>query len=546
VKKQNSMIHFVDKTNYLVNGLSMVTSIILILKPSPLEFLVFSFVVDPIGMMLANFISPRWYFRRYPQDRSFFFGVEDSQFAQLNLTQRKNVIASMLDFPHHYAKFMYYSSFFKAIPAIVYIVFFWKYERPLWLQMMLTLSIASTSYVYFYGIAYFGSRAKIGEWIRELHQKFDLRKEFEDLQLSTLVGNRESNYDFLMQTFIIFFSIVIQLMVLVDSDGVSQGELIVKLTVLGLIAIVLNWRIWRLSRHELVGGLQEILEEMKSVDFGLHYKVLALNASPLLANFGQTFNALTKRIASSEAMLRQQVFHEAERSRYETLGEISGLVAHDLSSPLLVTNYCLEELRRKYPGEDDAIYFEQMQLNVSQAIKLVTSLRARLKNTPDTNTESSFQEVHQHVWRLLETQFGARGLARVTLDLDPAVMLLKCGLPQMDLMHILDNLYRNSLANLLDNKIENPRISVCCELAEGDWASIVIADNGTGIKEEQFTAFTNMERYIPAVQGPSLGLRLIRRLIEQHGGAMELLTPTASDQFIQGSQIRLKLKRIPS
>lgn len=552
---QKSFIHFIEKSGYVIFFIAITLLTAAVLRPSIFEFVLCFFVVDLIGLGLAELLMSKAYFWLYPDERDIFYGVNESQFMQLNKLERRDLLVSLLELPKHYSKYMYFSSFAKAIPAFLCIFFYWQYERSLWQQFLLTMGIASISYMYFSGLGYYDSRAKIGAWIRELHEKFDLSEEFAALQLPTHSGYGEKQ-DILMQAFIILFSLIVQLMVLLEYDKQSQTELVIKLSLLGVIGIGLSSRIWYLSRREMVGGLTSIFEEMGKLNYSQNYKAIALPASPLLASFGQTFNSLTKRIAASEAELRQMVFHEAEKSRYEALGEISGLVAHDLSAPLHVTQYCLEELRQKHVTEDNQKYFEQMHLNVSQAINLVTSLRARLKNTPGDGNISAFEETHQHVWRLLETQFGVHALGRIAVDLDPAVAKLNFAIPRIDLMQILDNLYRNSIMNLLEHKVANPKLSLRLDHSTADAASIIMTDNGSGLTQEQFDQFTDEHNYSHSGPGRSLGLRLTRRLIEQHGGELALLPrsiPSAAGSpatelasASPGTNFRLTLKVLPA
>ncbi|HZS31617.1 MAG TPA: ATP-binding protein, partial [Gaiellaceae bacterium] len=87
---------------------------------------------------------------------------------------------------------------------------------------------------------------------------------------------------------------------------------------------------------------------------------------------------------------------------------------------------------------------------------------------------------------------------------------------------VLDNLLSNAI------KFSNDGGSVRVELrAEGDHASIVVADTGIGIPaDEQGHVFSRFYRAHAAselaVPGTGLGLAITRALVDQHGGSIDL------------------------
>ncbi len=536
--------HFISKASWILIMVSMAPSFVLILRPSLMEFVIF-LVADGLAVVILNKIYFPIFCQKFPKSELFFYGVNHDKFIHFSKEERIELLTLMLRFPKRYAINNYVASFIKSIPAFFVMVFVWKHGVSNLMQILMVLGICTVSWVYFYGCSFYDAHTKIGEWIAELHHKFNLTEEFEALQLPERPDSLQIQ-EILVQIFMIIFVLALQLVVILANEFNNSFELAIKLFAIGIVGLALFTRIWYLGRKDLVGGLINIFNEMGKVDYNANLISLPLHSSPLLATFEKTFNSLTKRIAVSEQQLRNLVFQESEKSRYQVLGEISGLIAHDLSAPLHVTQYCINEIKEKNLGADAHKYIEQMGMNVTQAIELISSLRARLKNSPEAGDRADFNETHQHIIRLLGTQFSARAVQRIAINLDPRVATLNLAIPRMDLMQILDNIYRNGIRNLLENRIASPTINIWNHGQEGDRVKIVIADNGTGLSLKKFNELTDESHAMQMNSGRGLGLKLTRRLIEQYGGQLSLLESNSSGpeggMLPSGTQFCLTLK----
>ena len=99
-------------------------------------------------------------------------------------------------------------------------------------------------------------------------------------------------------------------------------------------------------------------------------------------------------------------------------------------------------------------------------------------------------------------------------------------------------------ANLLDNAGHTPhrgRIAVDA-LRENDQLCVTVVDNGAGIPKEMlprvFDFFTQADRTLQRSRGGlGIGLTLVRKLVELHGGSVEV----ASAGENQGSRFQVRL-----
>jgi len=106
-----------------------------------------------------------------------------------------------------------------------------------------------------------------------------------------------------------------------------------------------------------------------------------------------------------------------------------------------------------------------------------------------------------------------------------------------------------AVGNLLDNAIKYTEEGGHIRLsagAEGDEVVIVVRDTGVGIPPELlphvFDLFTQADRSLERRQGGlGIGLTLVRRLVEMHGGSVH----ANSDGLGQGSEFSIRLPRLP-
>jgi signal transduction histidine kinase len=296
--------------------------------------------------------------------------------------------------------------------------------------------------------------------------------------------------EILVQVFIIIFVLSLQSVIVLSNLYSSAEDLVFKLIVVGLSGLALFTRIWYMGLKELNGGLINIFHQMSQINWSQNIVSLPLHSSPLLARFERTFNLLNQRISVSERKLRNLVLSESEKSRYQALGEISGLIAHDLSAPMHGIQYCFNEIKEHSLPESLRPYLNQMELNINQGVDLIAALRARLKNSSSASCNSNLKLVHEHVIRLFHTQFGLPLMNKIKFELDNRLGLIKLAIPRIDLIQILDNMYRNSIKNLSESNTPNPFIKISLIQLNESRVKISIADNGTGLTAEDFHDMT--------------------------------------------------------
>ncbi len=234
-----------------------------------------------------------------------------------------------------------------------------------------------------------------------------------------------------------------------------------------------------------------------------------------------------------------------QKDRLATIGEVAAKMAHEIKNPLAGISYVAQILKREIRFEPphgeliQAMFSEINRLNGLIEDLLLYGRPARLALAP--------QDVHK-IWEdivhLSKEQLDARGLT-LGWDLDPAVPPIA-----------LDgNRMRQVFLNLLKNAIEatapGGRITVRTrrvatgagvgQRAEGratagppgenGWVEIVVEDTGQGVPEHDRDRIFELF-YTTKPSGSGLGLPICRRIVEEHGGAINVAgRPGAGSAF---------------
>jgi signal transduction histidine kinase len=215
--------------------------------------------------------------------------------------------------------------------------------------------------------------------------------------------------------------------------------------------------------------------------------------------------------AEREELIRELTAKNAELERF------TYTVSHDLKAPLVTINGFLGFLERDAASGDIA-RLKQDNLRIKEAVNkmqrllgelLELSRIGRMMNAPET---VPFEELAREALEIVQGQVEAN---RVTVTLCP------------DLSPVHGDRRRlvEALQNLLDNAAKfmgsqpDPQVEIG-QMGEKDGKPIFfVRDNGIGIApqyhERIFGLFNKLN---PNAEGTGVGLALVKRIVETHGG----------------------------
>jgi len=301
-----------------------------------------------------------------------------------------------------------------------------------------------------------------------------------------------------------------------DSLGVGIGTLVVLLSV-----ALLLW---------LKGRAFETLFELASAMEGFGQGNLAIRAAergPLeLFDMARRFNEMASAITAQ---------------RQAQMAFVGG-VAHDLRNPLNAIKVSLELLGR----QDGPLPPDRVRKALDAGARQVQRMERMVEDFLDVaRIEAGELHLEIGVWDLRE-------LVRGTMELFGAGAArnrgLKVSMPDEPLVVRCDRLrIEQVITNLVGNAIKysppGTDIEVAADSRDGE-VVLSVADHGVGISEEDrqrvFEPFQRVGPSSGAVPGVGLGLFVVRKIVEAHGGRVDVDSTPG-----RGSTFRVSMRRSP-
>jgi two-component system nitrogen regulation sensor histidine kinase NtrY len=233
--------------------------------------------------------------------------------------------------------------------------------------------------------------------------------------------------------------------------------------------------------------------------------------------------------------------------RMAAWGDVARRIAHEIKNPLTPIQLSAERLKRKFAplvGDeaDNLIQYADVIIRQTNDLRRIVdefSKFARMPE-PETRTVDLTKLISDAVYLFKtaspETKIGFYNeLGEICGQLDETMI-----------NQAITNLIKNA-SEAIEEHVKNgvaksfkPEIKVILESTQ-EGIEILIQDNGIGLPDEQRSRL--FEPYVTNREnGTGLGLSIVKKIIEEHGGTLELLdAPTFSKTKHCGAMARIKL-----
>ncbi len=234
--------------------------------------------------------------------------------------------------------------------------------------------------------------------------------------------------------------------------------------------------------------------------------------------------------------------------RMAAWGDVARRIAHEIKNPLTPIQLSAERIRRKFgPMVGDEA--EALQGHTDVIVRQTNDLRrivdefSRFARMPEPDRRS--HDIVRLLRDAVTLQEAGQPDVRITADLPGEPLVLE--IDETMLSQAFTNLIKNAgeaIETLLESGVpegHEPQIRVALR-ALPDAVEITIADNGIGLPEDRARLF---EPYVTTREkGTGLGLPIVKKIIEEHGGTLTLLDAPpfdGSDHRGALAEIRLPL-----
>jgi nitrogen-specific signal transduction histidine kinase len=210
-----------------------------------------------------------------------------------------------------------------------------------------------------------------------------------------------------------------------------------------------------------------------------------------------------------------------------TVGATLAGVAHELNNPLAaIVGFSQLLLKKSWP-EDDRVALEAIQHEASRTAAIVKDLLALVRKRDSTAHEpTDLNAIVSYIARTRRYTLETAGIACV-LELDPNLPPVDGERTQLEqvVLNLLNNAEQALRANVdAPNSSRGGRIIIRTRL-DGAYILLDVEDDGPGIPDDMQSEIWNPFWSSRASgEGTGLGLVIVRDIISDHGGSVELDT----------------------
>jgi two-component system, NtrC family, nitrogen regulation sensor histidine kinase NtrY len=228
--------------------------------------------------------------------------------------------------------------------------------------------------------------------------------------------------------------------------------------------------------------------------------------------------------------------------RSSAWADIARRIAHEIKNPLTPIQLSAERLRRKYGKTivDDPAVFEQCTETIVRQvddIKRMVDEFSRFARMPKAvvSDEDVADTVRQVVFLLRV------GHPDIDFEVDLAAEAMPARFDRRLISQALTNIIKNAaeaIGAVPPDKLGRGRISVRAQ-RDGKEVVIDVIDNGIGLPKENRARL--LEPYVTTRdKGTGLGLAIVGRILEEHGGRLELRDASEKTPGARGAWMQLR------
>jgi len=235
--------------------------------------------------------------------------------------------------------------------------------------------------------------------------------------------------------------------------------------------------------------------------------------------------------------------------RMAAWGDVARRIAHEIKNPLTPIALSAERIKRKFRQQvaepDDLDQYTDVIVRQTNDLRRIVDEFSKFARMPEPDRrEHDLTTLVRDAILLQES--GQPGVAFVkTLPSEAVVMDLDATMISQALTNLIKNA-GEAIETLHEKGApagHRPEIRITFD-AEPDAAVIRIMDNGTGLPPDRARLF---EPYVTTREkGTGLGLPIVKKIIEEHGGTLALLdAPVFEGNDHQGAMAEIRLPRAP-
>ena len=272
--------------------------------------------------------------------------------------------------------------------------------------------------------------------------------------------------------------------------------------------------------------IQSLITTMERAERGGEARV-EVKSHDDIGRLGEAFNSLLTKLERARRRVERYHYEQMKRAdRLASIGEMAAGIAHEIKNPLAGIAGVIQVLKKEQPvGDQKRVVLEEVLSQVERMDKAVRNLLSFARPPEPKMTMVDINEMIGKLLDFLAPQFAKNAIM--------PERRLATGLPWLTLdPDLMQQAFINIALNAIQSMPEGGVFIVETRSLKPEKGSpgsieVVFSDSGKGISLE------NMSRifhpfFTTRQQGTGLGLSITQRIIEQHGGEINVISSPAT------------------
>ena len=260
----------------------------------------------------------------------------------------------------------------------------------------------------------------------------------------------------------------------------------------------------------------ELQEKMAIISSGnLDVTVSFCQSNDEIGDLGRHFNYMMQQLRESRKEI--EIMHRTQMSRAEhlaTLGELATGLAHEIRNPLAGIAGVIDIIGRDLPESSPArAMVKDVRLEINQINRILTDLLETARPHPPRMMRSNLNITVEHAVMLARQQVLSQP---IKIELEQAPDLREVEHDSDQIHQVVLNLLLNAV-----QAIDGPGTVTVGISSREDCAIVTVTDTGRGMSDQQMSQIFR-PFYTTRSNGTGLGLSLVRRIVEEHFGHIEV------------------------
>jgi len=267
-----------------------------------------------------------------------------------------------------------------------------------------------------------------------------------------------------------------------------------------------------LSMDDPVDGRIPVKESLAPLELFLHQAAITIENAQLIESLREAREQLEQKVDERTRELRRSQEQLLKAQRLAVIGELAGMVGHDLRNPLTSIAGAAYYMKRRPSAKADDKVTEMLELvekNIAYSNKIINDLLDYSREIMLDVSESNPKAVLKEALSLIGTPKCIQVLDRTQNHPKISADIEK-----------LKRAFINIIKNAVDAMPRGGTLTIESKRLNGN-VELVFSDTGAGMKKETVAKLWT-PLFTTKAKGMGFGLAICKRIVDAHGGSIKV------------------------